>query len=421
MPRLCLVSHGQPSANPRLVRDASILAEAGYNVRVVTAQIMPNLIAHDASLTDGASWRHDPVGFSHRTNGTPGWNYIRTRRRVASALANVWPSEGLTARAYGYANPELADVAAKEPADLFIAYQQNSLPAAWWAAKRHQARIALDAQDLLADCSAEPVNLVRSMERRYLRHCDYISTMSAAAANRLQDTNNLARTPIVLHNTPRLAEREGIAAPTDRQHSREVSLYWFGQTIGGHSCAEQVLAAMPLLCKSVKLVLRGRSNETFVTRLQNQAESLGLTGQLELLPRAEPDEMVRLASEHDVLLGTQPGTELFNQMAIGNKVFTGMMAGLAVALSDTIAHRELLAEAPGFGFLFRDGDVQSFVDHLNILLADPKRLDEMKLRAWNLAGERFNWEEESKTLLNTIEQVLCRPRPEVVNHDNSRA
>jgi len=409
MPGLCLVSHGQPSANPRLVRDASILAEAGYNVRVVTAQIMANLMAHDASLTVDASWKYEPVGFLDRTNGTPSWNYIRARRRAAAALANLWPSEGVTARAYGYANPELADMAAKEPAELFIAYQHNSMPAAWWAASKHHAKVALDAQDLLADCSAEPVKLARRIERRYFRLCQYISTMSAPAARRLQETNHLARIPIVLHNTPRLRERAGIDAPPARQPSREVSLYWFGQTIGRNSCAEQVLAAMPLLSEPVKVVLRGKSDDAFVTCLQNQAQSLGLKDQLQLLPRAEPDEMVRLASEHDILLGTQPGTELFNQMAIGNKVFTGMMAGLAVALSDTIAHRELLAEAPGFGFLFRDGDVQSFADHLNILLADRKRLDEMKLCAWNLAGERFNWEEESKTLLNTIQQVLCRP------------
>ena len=123
--------------------------------------------------------------------------------------------------------------------------------------------------------------------------------------------------------------------------------------------------------------------------------------------------MVRLASQHDILLGTQPGTELFNQMAIGNKVFTGMMAGLAVALSDTIAHRELLADAPGFGFLFRDRDPQALAAQLNPLLADHHRLEEMKLFAWNLAETRFNWEEESKTLLNTIDQLLCRSHAEV--------
>jgi hypothetical protein len=406
MPHLCLVSHGQPSANPRLVRDASILAEAGYNVRVVAAQLIPNLIAHDTSLTKGANWKYEPVSFSHRSNGTPSWNYIRARRRVAAALADVWPSEGLVSRAYGYANPELADMAAKEPADLFMAYQHNSLPAAWWAANSHQTKVALDAQDLLADCSAEPVNLARRIEKRYFKHCHYISTMSTAAANRLQETNGLARTPIVLHNTSRMAEREGIAAPPDRQSSREVSLYWFGQTIGVHSRADQVLNAMSLLKTPTRLTLRGKSDETFISDLRNRASVLGLSNQLQILPRAEPGQMVRLASEHDILLGTQPGSDLFNQMALGNKVFTGMMAGMVLALSDTIAHRELLAEAPDCGFLFPDGDIEGLASQLNHLLCDRPRIEAMKLQAWNHAEARFNWEAESKTLLHTIDQLL---------------
>jgi glycosyltransferase involved in cell wall biosynthesis len=415
MPDLCLVSHGQPSANPRLVRDASILAEAGYNVRVVAAQLIPSLIAHDTSITKGANWKYEPVSFSHRSNGTPSWNYIRARRRVAVALADVWPSEGLVSRAYGYANPELADRAAKEPADLFIAYQHDSLPAAWWAANTHQTKVALDAQDLLADCSAEPVKLARRIEKRYFKHCHYISTMSRAAANRLQETNALVRKPIVLHNTSRMAEREGIAAPPDRQPLREVSLYWFGQTIGVHSRADQVLNAMSLLKTPTRLILRGKSDETFISDLRNRASALGLSNQLQILPRAEPGQMVRLAAEHDILFGTQPGSDLFNQMALGNKVFTGMMAGLALALSDTVAHRELLAEAPGCGFLFPDGDIAGLASQLNHLLCDRPRIAAMKLQAWNLAEARFNWEEESKTLLHTIGQLLSSSRVEGVD------
>jgi glycosyltransferase involved in cell wall biosynthesis len=125
--------------------------------------------------------------------------------------------------------------------------------------------------------------------------------------------------------------------------------------------------------------------------------------------------MVRLAAEHDILFGTQPGSDLFNQMALGNKVFTGMMAGLALALSDTIAHRELLAEAPGCGFLFPDGDIEGLASQLNHLVCDRPRIGAMKLQAWNLAEARFNWEEESKTLLHTIGQLLSSSRVEGVD------
>ena len=160
----------------------------------------------------------------------------------------------------------------------------------------------------------------------------------------------------MLHNTPRLAEREGVPNPGSKAQSEQVSIYWFGQTIGPHCCADLVLKAMPQLCEPVQLVLRGTAQQSYVSELLATARLLGLSEQLHILPAEEPNEMVRLAAQHDILLGTQPGNELFNQMAIGNKVFTGMSAGLALALSDTIAHRQLMTEAAGCGFLFRDGD-----------------------------------------------------------------
>jgi hypothetical protein len=325
---------------------------------------------------------------------------------MAAAFARWLRTEGLVARASGYATPELAAAAARLPADLFIAYQHNSLPAAAWAAQKHHAPFALDAQDLLADCRAEAVRLIQSIERRYLKDCAYVSTMSAAAATRLRETNRLTRDPIVLRNMPRMCERDGVMPPNGRDRSKPLSMYWFGQTIGRGSCADQILEALPLLSAPVHLALRGSSDDAFVTQLRQRAQALGLNERLSILPRAEPTEMVRLAAEHDVLFGSQPGSELFNQMAIGNKVFTGMMAGMALALSDTIAHRELLAEASGCGFLFRDGDIKSLAAQLDKLIANPDELQRLKVGSWEMAEKKFNWGEESKILLNEIDLIL---------------
>lgn len=404
--QLCLISHGQPAANPRLVRDAGALAEAGYAVRVVAAQYRSKLIEHDQKLADGARWQYEPVDLLNDNGWPHRWDYLRVRRRVSAGLANWLPTEGLVARGYAYGHSEVAKLAAGQHADLYVAYQQHSLPATAWAARKNNSIFALDAQDLLADCSTEPTKMAVSLERRYLQECAYISTMSASAAARLQETNKLAGTPIVLHNTPMLSERKGIMNPAERPQSEMVSIYWFGQTVGPQSCAEQVLKAIPQLQRPVKLVLRGNPIESYVNELRTTAQTLGVSAQLEILPREEPTEMVRLAGNHDVLLGTQPGRELFNQMAIGNKVFTGMMAGLALALSDTIAHRQLLAESPGCGFLFPDGDIKSLVAQLNELLGDREKLEQMKLTSWKMAEQKFNWEEESKILLHTIDRVL---------------
>ena len=36
--RICLVTPGQPSTNPRLVKEADALCEAGYDVQVVACK-----------------------------------------------------------------------------------------------------------------------------------------------------------------------------------------------------------------------------------------------------------------------------------------------------------------------------------------------------------------------------------------------
>lgn len=400
MMKVCLVSHGHPAANPRMVREADALSGAGYEVLVVTPRFVERWVPFDNRLAAQAAWRYQFVDFL-REHGRS-WSYVRARRRLCEALSAVLPAEGILGRACNYANPELARMAAAGRADLYVAHQHHALPAAAWAAERAGSRFAFDAQDLLADSSAEPRHLIRSLERRYLSRCAYITTMSDAAAQRLQETNGLPAPALVLHNTPRLVERAGIAPPHARASSRWTSIYWFGQTIGPHSRAEQVLRALPLVESSVRLVLRGAAAAPYVDELRRLAARLGVQERLSILPLESPDRMVALSAEHDVMLGSQPGSELFHQMAIGNKVFTGMMAGLALALTDTIAHRDLVANAPGCGFLFPDEDHQRLAKILTDLLREPGALRRMQESSWAWAEREFNWEHESRRHLSMI-------------------
>jgi hypothetical protein len=47
MKRICLISHGQPSRNPRLIRDANCLSSAGYDVTVLTPRILKLWVKYD--------------------------------------------------------------------------------------------------------------------------------------------------------------------------------------------------------------------------------------------------------------------------------------------------------------------------------------------------------------------------------------
>jgi glycosyltransferase involved in cell wall biosynthesis len=402
MKKLCLIGSGQPSRNPRLVRDANILAAAGYEVVVITPQIVQRTIAYDAEITKEAKWKYLSINIFQSHYNRIHWNYVRLRHFVSKLFLSWLSNENIIGNSCDYFNVELSIMAAEVNADLYIAYQQITLPAAVWAARKVHSRFAVDIHDLLADSLSEPVYIIRNIEERYLSQCVYISTMSAVAAERIQKLYILSEQPIVLHNTPSLSERENVLSPEQRSTSKIISIYWFGQTIGYHSRADQVIRAMPLLIKPIKLVLRGHPDVVFVNNVIALAQELGVSDYLEILPVASPQDMVKLAAEHDILLGSQPGEDLFHQMAIGNKVFTGMIAGLALALTDTIAYRSLLTEFPNCGFLFPDENEVEFAKKINELIQNPEILQSMKIDCWHLAESHFNWEQESKKLINRL-------------------
>lgn len=403
--KICLIGPTHPSANPRLVRDAQALAAAGYEVVAVTTRLMPHLVLYDREL-EGQDWEHKFVDLSSKGLR---WQFARTRRRICLALASRSDTETVVARGCAYAGPEMAALAADERAALYIAHAHAALPAAAEAARRTGAMLAFDAEDLLAESSDEPVRVIRAIERRLVPTCNYLSTMSRAAALRLQETLGLPEAPLVLHNTPSLADRKGVLPPMPRAPDEPLRIYWFGQTLGRHSCADQVLRAFPMLHKPARLILRGEADPIYLAKIEALANQLGVRDQLEIHPRAGPKAMVRLAAPYDLLLGSQPSSEPFHQMAVGNKVFTGLMAGLALALTDTTAHRLLLKELPGCGFLFPNDDARTLATLLNDWMADSPRLLAARMMAWTFASERFNWEFESRALLARIANLVGAP------------
>jgi glycosyltransferase involved in cell wall biosynthesis len=403
MARVTLIGPNQLASNPRLVRNADALARAGHEVSVVYPDHLTRFRAHDAALIAGARWRARPVDFCATPVARLRALYARVRRRLAASICSGTPSVFLLERAYGYFGPELAAAALATRPDFVLAQQQVSVAAAARAAAAIGARFAVDVEDMVADCIDEPGALVREVERRFFPQAAFLATMSEAAADRIVELHRPTIRPVVLHNCMSLAERATLPAPEARPFADVLRLYWFGQTIGPHACAEAILRAVPQLSGPARLTLRGANPLSgYVAKLQELAASLGLRDVLRIEPGAPPADMVRLAGEHHVCFGTQPGHQLFHQLAIGNKVFTGVMAGCVVALTDTIAHRKLRAQHEGWSFTFGENDPTLLAGELNRLLASPERLASERKRAWDLGTTTFNWERESGELVAAV-------------------
>ena len=404
--RFCLVTQHHLCNNPRLVKEADTLADAGHDVRVVWLDARPDLRARDDALLAGRGWRATPVAASREgVRGWIGWAWDGVRRELARRASDA----GLGARWIAEEALErwpraLERMVRREPAEVVVAHTLGALPPAARAARALGARLVFDAEDLhvgeLPDDAAHAAARARvaAVERACLPHCDRVVTSSGEIADELTRMYGIARPRVVLNAFP-LPPRPPIE---DRRSDAPVRLYWFSQVIGKDRGIQTALDAMALLGGGVELYLRGEDRPELTRELMAHAAAAGVEERVHLLPVAPPDDLPSLATEYDVGLALEPGHSRNNALAASNKLLTYLAAGLAVAATDTPGQRGVLERAPDAGFLFPPGDARALANGLRALVAHPERLIAAKRAARRAAEERFSWESERHRLLEAL-------------------
>jgi glycosyltransferase involved in cell wall biosynthesis len=116
--------------------------------------------------------------------------------------------------------------------------------------------------------------------------------------------------------------------------------------------------------------------------------------------------MVRLAAQYDLGLVAETGFTPNRRIALTNKQFTYLLAGLPTLMSDTPGHAGLAREAEGAAFLFKGEDEHSLAAQIDALLDDPSALAAARERALELGLSVFNWDAEKARLLACVEAAL---------------
>src|SRR5574338_1042927 len=141
---VCIVSPGNPAANPRILKEADALHEAGYAVTVVVSDYSTGLRGFDAEIASRAPWK---IVRARRSRAE---RYVSAAARLVVRLADGLGGESspaIAARAYGGPIGPLQQAAASVPADLYIGHYIGGLHAAGSAARQHQALLGFDAED----------------------------------------------------------------------------------------------------------------------------------------------------------------------------------------------------------------------------------------------------------------------------------
>ncbi len=402
------------SSNPRVVKEADTLAEAGFRVRVVFSQgNLEQLRRHDDLLLSDRRWTWTVVRWSQSRRGERRVYWPATcRYQVSRRLPrSFWAVPGVAERGLERIYPELAKSAAAEQADIYIGHNPAGLAAAAHAANKWNAILAYDVEDFHTGehpPSREGRRLtdnVDKLERRYVPRCTYLSAASPGIASALATRYNIPA-PEIVYNTFPWADRARLDGRTLDRKSDELSLYWFSQTIGPGRGIEDAIEACGHLKTGFHLHLRGAISSHFQHELVDKASGLGFANRLHFHPQVPSDAVLSRAAEHDVGLALELPNTVNHDVCQSNKIFLYLLAGVAVVATDTMGQREVMRTCPSAGMLIPPNDAVTLGNSLRLLQNQPDLLRRHKEGALNAARQTWNWERSSHVLVSSVRTAL---------------
>jgi glycosyltransferase involved in cell wall biosynthesis len=405
-----LIGSTQISLNPRLLKEADALAEAGYNVTVIYKYWNSWGQALDQQLLAEKKWNSILVG------GTPDFNkllywYTRFQHKAAKILVKLM---GINKFTSGLAIDRCTWLLRKKAnsirADLYIAHTLPAIPAAVSAAKKFNAACGFDAEDfhrneVSDDPSNTDVRIKSFMESVYFSKLNYFTAASDEIAIKYQELFKTLK-PLTILNTFPINK-----IPSGDRTDSTLKLFWFSQTVGLSRGLQDVINAMKYIGEqSVEIHILGYLTPDVEEKLNALVDSLKTNPSARVIYHQPipPQDLPAFSAQFDIGLALEPGFSINNDIALSNKLLMYVNAGLAVIATNTSAQQNFLLKYPAIGSLYKAGDYKTLGELISLYSQDRKKLEDAKKSSRILGSQVLNWENESKKFLSIVEETLSR-------------
>jgi glycosyltransferase involved in cell wall biosynthesis len=165
---------------------------------------------------------------------------------------------------------------------------------------------------------------------------------------------------------------------------------------------EQIIESVAWWRPEFILTIRGVGCAEYISQLQHRVGQLGLAHRVQFLPPVRMKDLVRQAQGFDIGLHALPQTSMNNKLALPNKFFEYVMAGLALCVTDSEEMSALIRKY-GLGIVFPAATSDQIARALNSF--KPEIIDECKRNAL-FAAQELNWERESQAMLSCYDACL---------------
>lgn len=237
-----------------------------------------------------------------------------------------------------------------------------------------------------------------TLERYLCPRADAVITVNQDIAERLKERYHLPEV-VVLHNYPLYQPSVGRTGalrsflPIDQRSRFLLLLQGRLTAFRGFEQFIDTVAELP----NVTGVILGSGPEE--ARLKSMARSLNLGDRLTFVPQVPWEQLHQFTADADLGFSITQNVGENSVLALPNKLFEYLMAGVPVVASDFPLLRRYVADE-GVGIVVPPSDPSQIAAAIRPLLEDPARLDAMKTRALEIGASRYSWEAQAKVLVD---------------------
>ncbi|WP_462267071.1 glycosyltransferase family protein [Mucilaginibacter sp.] len=397
--KILIVSQSHLCCNPRVLKEAKALADAGYSVTIFTAIYCNNLYQEDLSLLAGTGVGYEIYSDLQKRN------LATFKARLFRKLWLFAQTLGIESRySLGYNPSRLKKKILSRQANLYIMHQE--LATVVGSLIVNDCKVVFDiedwySEDLLPQARRNrPVRLLKRAEKIAVEKGAACYTTSHAMAKGLKAFYKTVNEPAVIYNSFNANSNTGKSEQHDFLH-----VYWLSQTIGEGRGLEFFISCMAQSTTKCKISLRGNISEAYKKSLNAQ---LTAKDSIEFLPMLANGEIQTDMTRYDIGLALEPDDPPNKDLTISNKLFYYMAAGLPVIASCTQGQAEIAQQCPGLIFMYEQNQAAELIKILDKIgtISQTGNLNLLKTQVLNFYRSNFAWPIEAAKLVTLINRIF---------------
>jgi glycogen synthase len=382
--RVLMIAQSPIAGDSRILREATALAAAGHTIHVIGRDVPEGFEVGPGITVESVSRSAGLRG----SNGGPAVGHGRNGLKVLVQRFGRWlllpEHRNRTEKQWRIAAAPL--VAAAGPVDVVHAHDFNTLELAASFSEQWSAALVYDSHELWFDRAlpGRPTPLWRARGRRseisLAAKARFVFTVSDGIARRLRE-RGLSDVRVVRNTFPRA---DDVPAPLDAPEG----LLYAGRIGAGRDLPTLVAAARSLA--PFRTVLMGSADPNYRLDL----------GPVETVPERSIDEVDDTLRFYGISLVTLTNTCENHRLALPNKLFHAVRAGVPVVAADLPEMRAVVTQYK-LGTLYTPGDAASLTAAVRELIENyPTYADCVRA-----AAAELNWEKDAATLVAAYSEL----------------